>query len=165
MEGLLQYSAEDISAKMMRRARNLHSFRYSTDARENVRIMEEEKEQILSQHRHNLSQQNCQSTRLFSMGFHETITNINQILCSWRWIALVEYLCLEQRGVDDNANSGYGNDEPPALPAKGLLDAGVLKLLRMSSRGDSTDESSNLMDSKSTSDTLFCDVYDSPMRR
>ena len=50
MEGQ-SISTEDISARMMRRARCLHESRYSTDASDNVRMLEEEKELILAQER------------------------------------------------------------------------------------------------------------------
>jgi len=161
MEGDIRYSAEDVSAKMMRRARCLHAFRYSTNAGDNVRMLEQEKEELLAQHQHNLSH-NIKSSRALSE-FIGAFTNLNQLLSSWRWIALVEYVCLDQRG-DDN-NNGYNNDELPALPAKGLLDAGVMKLLKISSRGEQIEDSNALMESKIISETLKCDIFDSPMRR
>lgn len=155
---------EDISARMMRRARCFHASRYSTDARDNVRMLEEEKEKILAQeHLHLSSQKNrSQSSSSSSKEFNDVIANINQLFHCWRLIALVEHLSIDQRGSSDNEM--LNSDDIAAWPAKGLIDAGVLKLLRMSSC-DVPDESNNWMDTKNTSDTLFCDVFDSPMRR
>ena len=154
---------EDISSRMMRRARCFHASKYSTDARDNVRMLEEEKETILAEQHFRLSQKQQQEEEVqpsFSNEFNNMISNIDQLLHCWRWIALVEQLSLEQR----NENEMTHSDDATVWPAKGLVDAGVLKLLRMSSR-DVPDESNNWMDTKSTSDSLFCDVYDSPMRR
>ena len=84
----------------------------------------------------------------------------------WRWIALIEHLSIEQRSETNTGHSTSIEDDTFAWPAKGLIDAGVMKLLRMSSRRDNQDESGNpFMDTKKMSDTLFCDVFDSPMRR
>lgn len=175
MEGKLLFASEDISSRMMRRARCLHAFRYSTNASDNVRMLEEEKAVLLSQQRlHLQSSSRKKSSSLQPIDFHNALSDIDQLIRSWRWIAHVESLSSEQRG-DDNINSnnssmnfssshsGFATDETP-WQAKGLIDAGVMKLLRMSSR-DVADENNNWMDNKSTSDTLSCDEYDSPMRR
>ena len=154
--------SEDISARMMRRARCFHASRYSTDASDNVRMLEEEKEQILSQERDRLNSQ--EQNKSSARDFHRVISNIDQLLHCWRWIALVEYLSIDQRG-GGNDNEMIHSEDVTSWPAKGLIDAGVLKLLRMSSRDVPTEESNNWMDTKSTSDSLFCDVFDSPMRR
>jgi len=151
---------EDISARMMRRARCFHASRYSTDARDNVRMLEEEKGLILAQEHLHLSQKKKLQTSS-SKEFIKVISNIDQLLHCWRWIALVEYLSIDQRSGE---NEIVYSEDITAWPAKGLIDAGVLKLLRMSSR-DIPDESNNWMDTKSASDSLFCDVFDSPMRR
>ncbi|KAL7554763.1 hypothetical protein ACHAWF_018300, partial [Thalassiosira exigua] len=150
-------AAEDVSARMMRRARCLHESRYSTNAGDNVRVLEEEMESILSQEHIRLRSQHQTS---LSEDFKDMIFNSEQLIRCWRWIALVEHLSIERGGTDDGAH----NPDDPPWPAKGLNDAGVMKLLRMSSR-DVADVSNNWMETKSTSDTLFCQVYDSPFRR
>ena len=156
---------EDVSARMMRRARCFHASRYSTDASDNVSMLEEEREKILAQELlHLRSSQNRDKKSLpkSSKDFFEVISNIDRLLHCWRWIALVENLSIDQRGSDEGGHPH--SDHLVAWPAKGLTDAGVLKLLRMSSR-DVADEGSSWMDNKSTSETLFCDVFDSPLRR
>lgn len=163
MEGDMLLSAEDISAKIMRRARCLHSHRYSTDAVSNVKMLEEEKEQLLAQRDNSVLEE-----------FHRAFSNVNQLIRLWRWIALVEDLCREQRDGDDlhssNNNINFSNSlggqtfEDSSWTVKGLNDAGVLKLLRMSSR-DGPDDNTNWMDSKSTSEVFARDEFDSPMRR
>ena len=174
MEGQ-SISTEDISARMMRRARCLHESRYSTDASDNVRMLEEEKELILAQERQfhltKSQQKKLSRSPSSSKEFHEVISNIDQLIHCWRWIALVEHLSINQQrrnGSGDNNEMLHSeNDATTASwPAKGLIDAGVLKLLRMSSQKNIGDDSSNnWMDTKSTSQTLFCYVFDSPMRR
>ena len=151
MEGDLAFANEDISSRMMRRARCLHDFRYSTDARNNVRMLEEEKEQLCAQRRVQLSQERSQ---ISAEDFSEALRNVEELLHSWKWIALIEYLSSEQKG-EENSEDFW--------PAKGLIDAGVMKLLRMSSREAADNGSAS--DNKSRSATLFCDVYDSPSRR
>lgn len=165
MEGNKLLATEDVSARMMRRARCLHSYRYSTDASNNVKMFEDERNQLLRQN----------NEGSIETDFNSTLSDINQLVRVWRWISLVEELCrMEQREGEDNVinsnnssmnfNSSHsGFSEEASWTAKGLLDAGVMKLLRMSSR-DSPDDT-NWMDSKSTSESLFCDEYDSPMRR
>ena len=153
-------STEDISSQMMRRARCFHASKYSTDARDNVHMLEQEREQILAQEHMNLSKQSNHTSRSSSDEFQTVLANIDQLLHCWRWIALVEHLSIDQRAESETLNS----EDAAVWPAKGLVDAGVLKLLRMSSR-DNQEESNNWMDTKKASDTLFCDVYDSPMRR
>ena len=163
MEGQLQCSAEDVSARMMRRARCLHAFRYSTDPRDNVRLLEEEKDQFAARRRKHAPTE-----------FDQGSNDVDRLLRCWRWVALIESLCIEQRGgADDNASAGNPNfannaggyDDLPSWPAKGLIDAGVFKLLRMSGRGDPGEYGCNGMDDKSTSDAFLCDVYDGPSRR
>ena len=154
---------EDISARMMRRARCFHDTRYSTDANDNVRMLEEEKEHILAQKSDKSLQQSSASN---SHEFNQNIANIDMLAHCWRWIALIEHLSIEQRSETNTGHSTSIEDDTFAWPAKGLIDAGVMKLLRMSSRRDNQDESGNpFMDTKKMSDTLFCDVFDSPMRR
>eukprot|EP00804_Cyclotella_cryptica_P030241 CCRYP_017117-RA/>CCRYP_017117-RA protein AED:0.04 eAED:0.04 QI:260/1/1/1/0.83/0.85/7/841/1309 len=173
MEGKMLITTEDISARMMRRARCLHSFRYSTDASANVKMLEDEREQLLQQFHCDHQQHDEQPNR---SDFDGALADINQLTRLWRWIALVEDLCrIEQReGEDNNINlnnssMNFGSShsaytDESSWTAKGLQDAGVLKLLRLSSR-DSPDDNTHWMDSKSTSEVLCCDEFDSPMRR
>ena len=151
MECETAFANEDVSSRMMRRAICLHDVRYSTDARNNVTKLEEEKEQLFAQRRVQLSQGRSQ---ISDDDFSETLRNLEQLLHSWRWIALIEYLSYEQKG-EENSEEFW--------PAKGLIDAGVMKLLRMTSREAADNGSSS--DNKSKSVTLFCDVYDSPPRK
>ncbi|KAL7519277.1 hypothetical protein ACHAWX_004064 [Stephanocyclus meneghinianus] len=164
MEGKMLLTTEDISARMMRRARCLHSFRYSTDASANVKMLEDEREQLLQQFHHKQQQQHDENTN--RSDFDEALADINQLIRLWRWIALVEDLCrVEQReGEDNNINLNFTSShsaytEDTSWTAKGLQDAGVLKLLRISSR-DSPDDNTNWMDSKSLSEVLCCDEFD-----
>ena len=168
MEGKMLLVDEDISARMMRRARCLHSYRYSTDVFANIKMLEGEKEQLLSQHHM------CEHETYNKLAFDQTLSNIDQLTHLWRWVALIEDLCCaEQRDGDDTMNSNTMNVsnshseyafEDPSWTAKSLLDSGILKLLRMSSR-DSPEDNTNWMDNKSTSEALYCDEFDSPMRR
>lgn len=147
---------EDISARMMRRAKCFHASRYSTDAKDNVLMLEEEKEQIMAQEHLHLSQSSS-SSLLQSYDFNQIITNIDQLLHCWRWIALVEHLSM-QRG-------SASIDDVSDWLAEGLIDAGVMTLMKMSIRDAEDDKGNTWMDTKTTSESLHCDVYDSPMRR
>lgn len=150
MEGGFAFANEDVSSRMMRRAICFHDIRYSTDAKNNVIKLEEEKEQLFAQRRVQLSQARSQVS---DEDFSETLHNLEQLLHSWRWIALIENLSVEQKGEENSEDF---------FPAKGLIDAGVMKLLRMTSRETADNGTS---DSNSKSDTLFCDIYDSPPRK
>lgn len=172
MEGKILLASEDISARMMRRARCLDSSRYSTDPLVNIKMLEDEQKQLIAQHQ-SYYHEDCKR-QTHTPDFNQTLTNINQLTRLWRWVLLVEELCrLDQRDGDDNVNSNnsslnfssthsYITEE--SWTARGLHDAGILKLLRMISR-DGPEDNTNWMDSKSTSDVLLCDEYDSPMRR
>ena len=185
MEGKRLLVMEDISAKMMRRARCLHSQRYSTDALANVKTLESEKEELLSQRRQHALHQHDQnlepvfdavlSDQNLEPVFDAVLSDINQLIRLWRWVSLVEDLCREQQDREENitsnnssmnfssSHSGFASEEP-TWAARDMRDAGILKLLRMSSK-DGPDDNINWMDSKSTSEVLFCDEFDSPMRR
>ena len=167
MEGKRLLIMEDISAKMMRRARCLHSQRYSTDALANVKTLESEKKELLSQrHQYTLNQHDI---------LDAVLSNINQLIRLWQWVSLVEDLCREQQDKDENftssnssmnfssSHSGFASEEP-TWAARDMRDAGILKLLRMSSK-DGPDDNITMMDSTSTSEVLFYDEFDSPMRR
>jgi len=151
MEGGLAFAKEDVSSRMMRRAICLHDVRYSTDAENNVIKLEEEKEQLFAQRRIQLSQARSE---ISDEDFSESLRNLEQLLHSWRWIALIENLSAEQKG-EENSDDFF--------PAKGLIDAGVMKLLRMTSR--ETADNGSSPDNGSKSATLFCDIYDSPPRK
>lgn len=174
MEGKRLIAEEDISARMMRRARCLHSKRYSTDPLVNIKMLEDEMEELISEHQFYIQQPN--SSQLHRPDFNTSLNNIKQLTRLWRWVVLVEDLCsLEQREGEDSINSNNSSlnfssshsgfiAEESLWTARGLQDAGILKLLRMSSR-DGPEDSTNWMDSKSTSETLSCDEFVSPMRR
>lgn len=148
-------SSEDISSRMMRRARCSNAFPYSTDALVNLRMLKDEKERILAEEEVVLRK------RQRSESLKQSSSNIEQLMHCWRWIALVELSTFDQKGSESNET---------ALPhsivwtANSLIDAGIMKLMRMSSR-DVQDESSDWIDTKTTSETLSCDVFDSPLRR
>lgn len=146
---------EDISARIMRRSQCFHSSQHSADSKNDIRqLLEQEKEQILAQEHLQLSQNKKNASK--SNEFNQTISNINQLLQCWRWIDSVENLCFDQRDNDEVENTEW--------PGTGLIDSGVLNLLRMTSR-DVQDVNNTRMDTKSVSETLHCDVFDSPMRR
>ena len=151
MEGDSILINEDVSSRMMRRAICLHDVKYSIDARNNVTKLEEEKEKLFAQRLVQLSQDKFQTS---DDDFSETLRNLEQLIHSWRWIALIELLSQEQK---------LGESSEEFWPAKGLIDAGVMKLLRMTSREASDNDS--LSDNVSKSPTLFCDVYDSAPRK
>jgi hypothetical protein len=79
---------------------------------------------------------------------------------------LVENFSFDQRGHNELNEVAFPPDDITSWLAKGLVDAGVTKLLRMSTRDVHDEGNSNwTLDTKTTSDTLFCDVFDSPSRR
>jgi hypothetical protein len=172
MEGVDQIWEEDVSSRMMRRARCFHANKISTDALDNVRILEEERERILAEEHSHLivsgresGAESLQSSPS-SKKFVKTISNIDQLLHCWRWIGLVENLSIDQRGNTEFNEAVPPPDDITSWFAKGLVDSGVTKLLRMSNRDAHDDGNGNwMMDTMTTSDTLFCDVFDSPLRR
>jgi WD40 repeat protein len=117
---------EDISATMLRRARCLHVAKYSMDTSSNIKMLASE----LSGSRENVASSH---------------TSTEQLLRLWRWIQRAELLCYESSDVawDD-------------VSAKGLVDAGVWKLLEL-------DEGK--LGQQSYSDSLSCATYDSEGRR
>ena len=136
---------EDVSATIMRRARLLHSARYSMEAGPYLDMLAEEKKAASSGSR---------SDPFGTAGAGVLDDPKNEELSQlWRWIERVEFLSSER---DDAAAMA---DELSPWPAKGLIDAGVYKLLRMDSQNSSGGDTST------QSDTLGCDVYDSPLRR
>jgi hypothetical protein len=158
MESNYEIYSEDISSKMMRRARCLHTTKYSTDAMDNLITLREEKERILLER----DAETLQSSSSSSMTkFAECISQIDQLLNCWRWIVHTESLSFDQRaGNITEINEGMvPSDDITALLAKGRI--GVMKLLRLNNHDYHDDD----MDCKTMSDTLFCDIYVSPLRR
>lgn len=139
----------------MRRARCSNAFRYSTDALGNVRMLEEEKDKIFAE------EYVCLSRRQRTESLQSALSNTEQLLQCWRWILLVEQLSFDERGSESNETV---QPDHTVWPASSLVDSGIMKLMRMTSR-DIQDESSDWIDTKTTSETLSCDVFDSPLRR
>ncbi len=79
---------------------------------------------------------------------------------------MVENLSIDQRGHNELNEVALPPDDIASWLARGLVDAGATKLLRMSNH-DVHDEGNSdcTLDTKTTSDTLFCDVLGSPLRR
>ena len=101
-----------------------------------------------------------------SQNFFKSISNIDQLLRCWRWIALVENHSIEQRNQNEFNEVAHPTDDIASLFAKGLVDAGITKLLRMTNN-DVYDEGNKslMLDTKVTSNTLFCNYFDGPSRR
>jgi len=118
-------------------------------------MLEDEKGKILSE------EHACLSSQQRTESLQSSSSNIEQLLHCWRWIAFVELLSFDQRSSENNETVQPDNT---VWPANSLIDAGIMKLMRMTSR-DVQDESSDWIDTKTTSETLFCDVFDSPLRR
>jgi WD40 repeat protein len=119
-------SNEDISATMMRRAGCLHVAKYSMAASPNIKML---------------------ASELSGSQGASSLTTTNPLLRLWRWIERAEALCSEP--ADDSFDESN-------WPAKGLVDAGVLKLLEL-------DEGQS--EGQSYSDSLSCATYDSAGRR
>ena len=152
MESLTWNPNEDVSATMMRRARCLHAARYSTDASANLRVLSDEgQEEYRSSSIHPVIEKvDFQATANNHVSTQEALWRL------WNWVERVDYLCSER---DDAAIMA---DELLPWPAKGLIDAGVLKLLRI----DGTeDDDHHLFDVILVSESLKCNTYDSTMRR
>ncbi|KAL3809188.1 hypothetical protein ACHAXA_000707, partial [Cyclostephanos tholiformis] len=172
MEGVDQIRMEDISSRMMRRARSFHATKISTDALDNVRILEAERERILAEEHAQLIVRGLKrdaeslrssSSSSSSKNFVKSLSNIDQLLRCWQWIALVE-----NQNIDQQNHSEFNEVALPTDDVKGLVDAGVTKLLRMSNRevhDEGNNISTSMSDNNATSTTLFCDVFDSPLRR
>jgi hypothetical protein len=118
---------EDISATMMRRARCLRDARYSMNTASNIKMLSED---IPSGEA---------STDVLSARF--------ELLRLWSWIDRVESLCVDAEDVENDIH----------WPAKGLLDAGIWRLLGMDAEA--------LVDEGVFSEVLSCIEYDSPPRR
>ncbi|KAL9185651.1 hypothetical protein ACHAXT_003428 [Thalassiosira profunda] len=154
---------EDVSARMLRRARGFHAAGGATDAADSVSALEEERARLRAEARATRSRRETpRAARAApSNDFAEAMADTDQLLHCWRWIARVERLSADRRTEEPG---GLHGDDLTAWPANGLADSGIWKLLRMSGR-DAAEEGSQWTDTKTTSDTLHCDVYDSPLRR
>ena len=136
MDRSTKNARDDISALIIKRARYLHSSRYAMDAKSHLDLLEKETRDELSN-----------SAGGMDVSRREDLTRL------WRWVERVESLCAER---DDTG----GTDELPPWPAKGLIDAGVYRLLRLN-----TEESNDyLLDTVTKSEALGCNLYDSPLR-
>ncbi len=140
---------EDFSATMMRRARCLHITRYSTDPSANLEMISFE----LKAFRAQLEKQTtiCPiSERLDSLS--SLIASREQLYRLWSWIDRVEKLCFRSNVEMDERR----------LPAKGLQDAGILRLLKMDVNSGNE---LTAFEKTSLSPLFHRNVFDSPMRR
>ena len=127
MESLQIQNGEDISATMMRRARCLHLARYSMDTASNIKMLSEEK-------------------FVLDPATYASATRYS-LLRLWSWIERVEALSADAEETE----------EYTLWPARGLVDAGIWRLLRMD-EGEWNDE-------LGFSESLSCTTYDSQARR
>lgn len=124
---------EDISATMMRRARCLHVAKYSMDTASNVKMLRSEASQL-----------------------PEIDMNRIRLLRVWRWVQRVERMCLDySNGSGSWYDGGTGSAPNGAFAAKGLVDAGPMRLL-LESPNEDTEEHA---------ESLLCTTYDSAGRR
>ena len=136
------HPSEDISARMMRRARCLHMKRYSTDATSNLEMLSLEQKVFLG------TQEEQDQSR------NELNSSLEHLHLLWSWIERVENLCFR--------NSFNSPIDAPEWTAKTLCDAGVLHILKL----DVPDINEiTTFDSFSKSDVFNRNVYDSPSRR
>lgn len=116
---------EDVSAVMMRRAKCQHVVRYSMDPTSNIKVILQE------------------STNRGTWGSRQSLLRV------WSWIERVEELCGDLvEGGDGSAKSGF------FWPAKGLLDAGVARLV-------ATLNVQHDPDVEAFSEALHCVTYES----
>jgi hypothetical protein len=128
MESLKMRAGEDISATMMRRARCLYVARYSMNTASNIKMLSEE-------------QPIGEAIESSALRY--------ALLRLWSWIDRVEALSNDSENLEDMDAIWPAN--------KGLVDAGIWRLLRMD-EGDSIDE-------MNISESLSCNTYDSQARR
>ena len=136
METPIALKDEDISARMMRRAKCTRAVRYSMDAALNLQMLSEEEEEEVDDEETDLGDM-LPSTRM--------LTRL------WSWIYRIERVCY-QREV-------YGVEN---WPAKGLADSGVWRLLELDrpTSVDTTDKDTIALDN-----SLCIDTHDSLTRR
>jgi hypothetical protein len=118
---------EDISATMMRRARCLRVARYSMNTSSNIKMLSED-----------LPTGDPSS---------DVLSARLALLRLWSWIDRIESLSVDAEDIEDECH----------WPAKGLLDAGMLRLLGMDTEPP--------VDDVTYSDTLSCYIHDSAARR
>jgi len=145
---IMSYGAqEDISATMLRRARCLHASRYSTDPSSNLEMISIELKSFRSEEG---TQRQIEGN---SDSLKDAIASREQLYRLWSWIERVEKLCFR---------NDFEVIDERRLPAKGLRDAGILKLLKM----DLIHSDEITTFDKSSMSSLFNrNVFDSPMRR
>jgi hypothetical protein len=102
MESPTAHNDEDISARMMRRAKCSQSARYSMDAALNIQMLTEE-------------EKNGRDGVDESNGMLPATQTLIRL---WSWIERIETLCSRNGGTDK-------------WPAKGLADSGVWRLLQL----------------------------------
>lgn len=126
---------EDISATMMRRARCLQQAKYSMDTKSNIKILA-----------------------------NEIGPERDALLRLWTWIDRIESLAnsaVLNTTEELGATSNPMDDGGLSWASKGLDEAGVWKLLQMGEEKPSDMTHDSILNS----DSLACNVYDSPVRR
>jgi len=126
---------------MRERARSLHQAQYSTDASINIQMLSTEE-------------------KINKSIFHANVAEGSQfsresLLRLWSWITCVEENLCSKRDVDHATSENFH-------PARGLIDAGTLKLLQME-QVESGDRA--IVDTCSNAPSLNCEMFDSPVRR
>lgn len=136
MENPVVQVDEDISARMMRRAKCSRAARYSVDAALNLQMLSEEQDVLGDDE-----------------SSQDMLPSIRMLIRLWSWIERVERFCNNQRVV-------YGAEK---WPGKGLADSGVWRLLQLDR--PSSDEGGANKDTVKLDEVLSLNVYDSPTRR
>jgi hypothetical protein len=134
---------EDISATMMRRARCLHSSKYSTDAKSNLELISDELESYIHKFKN--------VTNDITL---ELFTSREQLCRLWSWVHRVETIIFRK-----NVSSVI---DERRLPAKSLLDAGAFKVLKFDQ--PNSDEITTF-DTSNVSPIFNRAIFDSPLRR
>lgn len=134
---------EDISATMMRRARCLHSSKYSTDAESNLEIISNELESYI----HKFKDVTDDLTL-------DLFTSRERLCRLWSWVHRVETIIIRKNvpSVIDERR----------LPAKSLIDAGAFKVLKFDQ--PNSDEITTF-DTSIISPLFNRAIFDSPLRR
>jgi WD repeat-containing protein mio len=134
---------EDISATMMKRARCLHSSKYSTDAESNLELISKELDSYIYKFKNVDKDVNL-----------DLFTWREQLCRLWSWVHRVETIIFRK-------NTPSVIDER-RLPAKSLIDAGALKVLKFDQ--PNSDEITTF-DTSIMSPIFNRAIFDSPMRR
>lgn len=110
MEHPTALSTEDVSARMMRRAKCSRAARYSMDAASNLQMLSEEDDELGDE-----------------ADLEGMLPSIKMLIRLWSWIERIERFCSQREA--------YGAEK---WPGRGLADSGVLRLLHLDhSAGDS----------------------------